>query len=75
MTQTQVLLSAFKAGKHLTNESARKLCGTNRLAARVHDLRELGYNITDIWREGTNRYGNKMKYKEYWLVRGEHEEK
>ena len=68
-TQNQVILAAFKAGKHLTNTSARELCGTERFSARVKDLRNAGYMIGDTWREGTNRYGNKTRYKEYWLVR------
>ena len=73
MTQTGILIAAFKAGKHLTNESARELCGTDRFAARVHDIKELGYQITDVWREGTNRLGNKTRFKEYWMVGENHE--
>lgn len=67
-TQNQVILAAFKAGKHLTNTSARELCGTERFSARVKDLRDSGYIIGDTWREEINRYGHRVRFKEYWLA-------
>lgn len=69
MTQNKAILAALKAGKELTNESARELCGTERLGGRIYDLRQLGYNIVGFWREGTNRYGNKSRWKAYRLVK------
>ena len=69
LTQNQSILAALKAGKHLTNTTARELCGTERFSARIKNLRDAGYMIGDTWREGINRYGHKTRYKEYWLVR------
>lgn len=67
-SQSQILLAAMKAGKHITDESAQELCGTFRLSARIHDLRQMGYQIGDVWRVGITRTGKQMKYKEYFLV-------
>lgn len=68
MSQNQALLAALKAGKHITAASALELFGIFRLSARIHDLRKLGHNIGDAWREGTTRFGKQMRYKEYFLV-------
>lgn len=68
MSQNEAILSALKAGKELSDESAHELCGTYRLSGRIHDLRKRGYNIVGVWREGTNRYGNKTRWKGYRLV-------
>ena len=68
MTQNKAIVAALKAGKHLTDDSAYELCGTRRLSARIKELRDLGYQIGDIWRDGTSRFGRQMHYKEYFLV-------
>ena len=68
MNQCDALLSAFRAGIEITNDSAKEACGIRRLSGRIYDLRQKGYNIVDFWREGTNRFGHKSKWKVYRLV-------
>jgi len=45
MNQRAQILSALKEGRHLTPHDARKLCGSDRLAARIAELREAGHKI------------------------------
>lgn len=74
-SQEQAILSALKAGKILTDDSARELCGSHRLAARICELRKKGYNISTVMQSGINRYGHEMKYAEYRFVGGQYEAK
>jgi hypothetical protein len=46
MTHSKQILSHLKAGKAITAYEALVLFGCFRLAARIHDLREEGHNIT-----------------------------
>ena len=67
-SQNQMILTALKAGKHLTDKIAQELCGTYRLPARIKELKDRGYPIGDVWREGNARTGRRMRFKEYfWL--------
>ena len=43
--QSQMILSAMLAGETVDPMSALQLCGSWRLAARVRELRENGWNI------------------------------
>ena len=40
--------------------------GCTRLSEYIRQLR-LEYNIADEWLSTTNRYGEKVQYKKYWL--------
>ena len=48
-TQNNAILKHLKRGKSLTPLDALALCGCMRLAARIHDLKEAGHIINDIW--------------------------
>ena len=67
-SQNQMIIAALKAGKHITDDSARELCGTYRLSGRIKELRDRGFPIGDVWREGVARTGRPMRYKEYFWV-------
>lgn len=45
MSQREQVLKYLQRGRTLTHLAAFRLFGVNRLAARVHDLRELGHPI------------------------------
>lgn len=45
MTQTDRILELLKAGRCLSALDALRLAGTNRLAARVYDLRLRGWPV------------------------------
>jgi len=44
--------------------------GCTRLSEYIRQLR-LEYNILDQWITSTNRYGEKVQFKKYWLDDGE----
>lgn len=43
--------------------------GCTRLSEYIRQLR-LEYNIQDEWIDGTNRFGEKIKYKNYFIKEG-----
>ncbi|QDP53985.1 MAG: hypothetical protein GOVbin2937_62 [Prokaryotic dsDNA virus sp.] len=45
MTQTDQILSALKAGRHITPMDALREFGCFRLGARVYDLKQAGHKI------------------------------
>lgn len=45
MSQRAQILAALKAGRHITPRDARRLCGSDRLAARIGELRKAGHQI------------------------------
>ena len=44
-----------------------KEVGVYRLAARIHDLRQLGFPILDRWKKLKNKYGEPVRVKEYFI--------
>jgi len=46
MTQAEEILQALRAGERLTPLAALERFGCFRLAARIHDLKGRGHNIT-----------------------------
>lgn len=41
--------------------------GIARLAARIYDLRKLGFKIASVMETGINRYGETVRYARYSL--------
>lgn len=65
--QCQRILDYMRGGGRLTSLSALNELGVARLASRVHDLKEMGYEVNSRMVSKTNRYGEKSKFKEYWM--------
>jgi hypothetical protein len=42
--------------------------GCMRLASRISDLRKKGYDIGRRMKTGTNRYGDSVRFAEYYLI-------
>ena len=70
MNQKQIVLKYLRWHKYLSSFRAFELYGITRLSAVIYDLRADGYEIGTIWRETTNRYGNLVKYVDYFLIKG-----
>lgn len=51
----------------ITSMEAFEKYGITRLAARIKDLRDMGYDIDTIMMEGQNRYGESTRYAKYVL--------
>ena len=59
------ILHHFIEHRTLTSMEAFENYGITRLAARVAELRKLGYDIQTIMMEGVNRYGESVRYGKY----------
>ena len=57
--------------KFLTVNDCKEILGTTELRKIVSDLRVSllsdGYTIGDTWVESVNRFGDKVRYKRYFL--------
>ena len=70
MNQAQTVLKHLRRHKYLSSFQAFELYGITRLSAVIYDLRADGYEIGVVWRETTNRYGNLVRYTDYFLIKG-----
>ena len=62
MSQNEQILAYLKSGKAITSMDALKMYGCFRLASRVNDLRNEGWEIR------TSMIGSKMKrFAAYWM--------
>jgi len=66
-TQNEMVLELLLDGP-LTSAEAMKEIGCHRLAARIKDLRNRGYNIITTTESDTNRFGRPVKFARYELV-------
>ena len=66
-TQEQKILKYMKDKGSITAVDAIREFGCMRLASRISDLRESGYNIETVFEVSRNRYGDKVKYARYYL--------
>lgn len=62
------IIDYMKSHKGITSMDAFTDLGITRLSARIKELRESGYNISTIMVDGTNRYGESVRYGLYKLV-------
>ncbi|HXI41609.1 MAG TPA: helix-turn-helix domain-containing protein [Bryobacteraceae bacterium] len=58
MSQNQAILTYLKRGRTIDPQVALRLFGSFRLAARIKDLREVGYQISREMVHGRN--GNRF---------------
>lgn len=63
------VLNYIKDFGSITTFEAFTELGCTRLSEYIRQLRE-DYFIDDEWILTTNRYGEKVKYKRYWLNKG-----
>ena len=71
MNKEKRLLNYLEAKGSITSLEAFKELGETRLSATIFNLRQKGYNIQDIWKEEVNRYGDKTRFKQYFLIKEE----
>lgn len=73
MTQNEKILEYLKTGKIITAYIAFAEFNCMRLAARIADLRRMGYNIKSRLVTKKNIFGESITYAEYWLETEEEE--
>lgn len=62
------IIEYMKEHNGITSQDAFKHLGITRLSARIKELRESGYNISTIMVDGTNRFGEPVRYGLYRLA-------
>ena len=69
VTQAERVLKLMQNRKRgITALQALEFCGCFDLAGRIRDLKEDGYPIIGDWVYVTNRFGEKVRIKQYRLV-------
>lgn len=66
MTQKNIILNHLLENKTITSYESFDRYGILDLQKIINLLRKT-YTIKDEWIHTTNRYGNKVKFKKYWL--------
>lgn len=67
MTQTQRILRYMTDVGSITAMDAIREFSCTRLAARIGDLKRMGYKISKTTERGRNRYGEATSYARYKL--------
>ena len=69
MTQCDMVIRHLKEVGRITSLDAIKEYGILRLASRIADLKRQGYKIKSFTEAYTNRYGQKVHYSVYELIK------
>ena len=69
MTQHERILDYMDRFGSITPMDAFFDLGITKLATRIGELRQLGVPIESETVDGKNRYGEKARYKRYWMPR------
>lgn len=67
MTQKERLLKHLQKGQSINPLNSWRILSIYRLAARVHDLKKDGHDIKKRTVSKKNRYGESIKFAEYYL--------
>ena len=59
------ILNHLEKHSSLTSMEAFQLYGVTRLAARIKELRDAGYDIKTLMFESVNRYGESVRFAKY----------
>ena len=70
MTQTEILIDLMKQG-WVSPAMALAGAGCMRLASRVYDIKEMGYNVISRSVKAAGRAGKTIWYKEYRIKENE----
>ncbi len=67
MTQCERIVKYCQDFGSITAVEAMQELGVMRLASRIHDLKVLGYDVTDETVSSKNRWGEPVSYKRYYV--------
>lgn len=65
--QRQAVLNELKAGNEVTSKTMWEKYGITRLSGIIYVLKEAGYTIHTVMKEGKTRFGDRTKYASYIL--------
>ena len=66
-----MLIEHFKTNESIDDDRAKKYFSIGRLAARIRDLRKLGYSIRTDALHGTNQFGKRWTAALYVIERAQ----
>lgn len=69
MTQHDLILNYLKKFRTITPYEAFKDLGITKLASRISEMKQEGYQFADVWVEDVNRFGENVRHKRYSLIR------
>lgn len=69
--QKQRILNELENGRMLSSMEAWRKFGIARLAARISELRSMGYPIESFRRETVNKFGEPTHFYEYYMKKAE----
>lgn len=67
ITQKDRILQYIREFKSISSWEAYADLGITQLGARIDQLKKEGYEFRSEWESSTNRYGDKVDYKRYYL--------
>lgn len=70
LTQCERIVDYMRQFGSISTLEAFNNLGVARLASRIHDLRQQGYNIESEVKTAKNRFGESTSFKIYRLVEG-----
>lgn len=65
--QTEKVLKYIRDFGSITSKQAMDDLGIMRLASRISDLKQAGYDVRSEFVTSRNRYGEAVSYKRYWI--------
>ena len=69
MTQCEMILKYLEDFGSITTYESFIDLEITRLSSRIYDLKKKGYNFKESWVSKTNRYGKKITFLKYELVK------
>lgn len=67
MNDCERVVDYCKKHGSITQMEATNAFGCTRLGARIWDLKDRGYFVCSIWENGVDRFGEKTRYKRYYV--------
>lgn len=67
--KTRLVLKHLLDGGSITSWESIQRYGATRLSAIIFNLKKYGFDIEDKWVEEYDRFGNRTRFKKYWLAR------
>lgn len=67
MNQHSLILRYLKKHKKITPYQAFEELGITKLSTRISEMRAKGIKVQDVWCEDYNRFGERVRYKKYFL--------
>lgn len=68
ISQKQRIVNYIREFGSISSWEAYSDLGITQLGARIDQLKKEGYEVRTKWESSTNRYGEKVDYKRYYLA-------